>query len=68
MATATVAELIEPHILYSRTEFKRRSGLGDFAIRKAKKDGLKVTPRGGREWILGRDFIEFVGKQTPAAS
>jgi len=65
MATATLIQRaslgpIEPHILYPLEDLKARSGMGSAAMRTARRQGLTVKYAGGRGYILGRHFIEYV--------
>jgi hypothetical protein len=53
---------IEAHVLYPLEDFKPRSGFGSSAMRAARRDGLKVIYAGGRGYVLGRDFIEWLQK------
>lgn len=39
---------------YTLREFRLRSGLGDYALRQARRAGLKITPVGKKRYILGR--------------
>lgn len=65
MATATLIQRaalgpIEPHILYPLEDLKARSGMGAVAMRTARRAGLVVKYAGGRGYVLGRDFIEYI--------
>lgn len=51
---------IRPDVLYRLDEIKRRSGLGSWAFRQARKNGLAVLYVGGRAFVFGQDFIEYV--------
>lgn len=66
MATATAGEVeqaIEPNVLYRLEELKKRSGLGDWAMRTARKNGLKVIRKAGKAFVFGGDFIEYMRRQ-----
>jgi hypothetical protein len=52
--------VIKADELYTLTEFKRRVGLGDSALRKARRRGLPVYREGGRAFVFGRDWIKYV--------
>ncbi|MBI3467837.1 MAG: hypothetical protein HY000_32915 [Planctomycetes bacterium] len=54
---------IHPNVLYGAAEFRRRTGLGEYALRAARRRGLKVHRAGGRAFILGRDFIAWLEKR-----
>jgi hypothetical protein len=53
---------IEPHVLYPIDDLKARSGLGIAAIRTMRRSGLQVRYAGGRAYVLGKDFIDYVIK------
>lgn len=55
-----VTGMIEPHVLYTVEEFRRRTGLRDWALRSARRSGLRIVRRCGRNWIFGADFINWV--------
>lgn len=73
MATATVkrqqatkkpGEKIEPQSLYSLEEFKRVSGMGNWALRSARKAGLQMLKIGNRKFVKGQSFIDFIESQN----
>ncbi len=55
----TVGE-IDPEKLYSLETFKRVSGMKDWALRSARKAGLKMKRIGNRKFVKGQDFIDFL--------
>ena len=55
-----VPGLIEPNVLYTLGELKRRTKLGDWAVRKARRAGLKIRKIGNQRFVFGRDFHAFV--------
>ncbi|HET6324659.1 MAG TPA: hypothetical protein VFG04_08160 [Planctomycetaceae bacterium] len=55
----TTPRLIEPQIVYSLSEFSKRTGLGESALRTARKFGLKVLELGGRRFVRGRDWCAY---------
>lgn len=59
MAQASQAQ-ISADKLYLLESFKSLTGLGDCWMRNARRRGLRVHRVGGRAFVLGRDFIEFV--------
>lgn len=59
---------IEPGTLYPLAEFRRRTGWGRHAVRKARGDGLTVHRAGNRAYVLGRDFIDYVTGRPAAAA
>ena len=64
MAMTTVPQcgIIEPHILYTLDEAKRRLGWGAAAVRQARRRGLRVRYAGRNAYLLGRDIIEHIEK------
>ena len=52
--------VIEPANLYTLCELKKRTRLGDWAIRKARKDGLRVRKIGNARFAFGADFLKHV--------
>ena len=46
---------------YTLGEFQRISGLGEAALRKARRKGLVVTVVGRRGFVTGRDFQDYLG-------
>jgi len=46
---------------YPLSEFKRLSGLGEAALRQARRRGLVVTAIGRRRFVRGADFHAFIG-------
>lgn len=58
--------IIEPHILYSLATFKQITGLGTYAIREARKRGLRIRYAGRKAYILGRDFHEHIDRNGRA--
>jgi len=55
---------IRPEELYPLAVLKQRLGWGDAALRRARRDGLKVTRYGNLHCIVGSDLIEFIKKQA----
>lgn len=52
---------------YPLQEFQRVSGLGEAALRQARRQGLVVTAIGRRRFVRGADFYEFVGRRNASA-
>jgi hypothetical protein len=52
--------MIEPHVLYTVAEVRRRLGVGDWAWRKWRRDGLVVLRLSGRAFVLGSTLINFI--------
>jgi len=51
---------IDPTVLYTLTELKKRTRLGDWAIRQARKAGLRIRTIGNARFVFGSDFLKFV--------
>jgi len=51
---------IEPGTCYPLNDFQRRSGLGDSAMRAARRAGLKVLYLHKRPFVFGDDFIAYL--------
>jgi len=60
MSTDHLPGIIDPDRLYTLSELKRRTKLGDWAIRKARKAGLRVRTIGNGRFVFGRDFHSYV--------
>jgi hypothetical protein len=58
MADRTLAP-IEPDSLYPVAVLKRITGLGDAALRQARRAGLVVRYLHGRAYVCGHDFIRY---------
>ncbi len=59
---------IEPQTLYSLEEFKQVSGMGSWALRQARKAGLKMLKIGNRKFVKGQSFIDFLDSQNNETS
>lgn len=55
---------IEPGVLYTASEARSRLGLGDWAWRKLRRDGLHVIRHGGRAYVWGADLISLIRRQS----
>ena len=65
MTTATTG-VISAHETYSREEFLRRTGIGDWAFRSVKRRGLRTTKVGNRVFVRGQDWIDFLSRAGDA--
>jgi hypothetical protein len=52
---------------YPLPEFQRLSGLGEAALRQARRQGLVVTAIGRRRFVRGADFHAFIGSKSHSA-
>jgi hypothetical protein len=48
--------------IYPLPEFQRLTGLGEAAMREARRKGLVITAIGRRRYVRGADFYEHVGR------
>lgn len=55
---------IEPQTLYALEEFKKVSGMKSWALRQARKSGLKMLKIGNRKYVKGQSFIDFIEAQN----
>ncbi len=46
--------------LYTIDELRRRLGLSAWAVRRARRQGLKVYKIARQKYVLGRDYIAYV--------
>lgn len=65
MSTEATTRLRPPQVIradesYSVAEFKRRSGLGDYAFREVRRAGLRIISIGKKRFVLGADWLEFL--------
>ncbi len=60
-------ERIAASEVYSLASFQARTGLGRAAIRACRRAGLSVVKVGSRNFIAGRDWIEFLESQAANA-
>lgn len=52
--------IIEAGAVYTLPEFQARMGMSKWAMRSARRNGLKVRRVGKRGYILGKDAIAFI--------
>lgn len=45
---------------YSMPEFCRRTGLREWTIREARRDGLRVVKVGKKPFVMGSDWLEYL--------
>jgi len=53
---------IEPEAIYPLALFEKLSGLGRDGLRVARRQGLTVRYLGGRGYIRGRDFGDYLDR------
>ena len=57
-------EPVERGKMYDYQDFLRRTGLGGYAMRQAKKKGLVVVELHGKQFVRGDDWFDYVERQT----
>jgi hypothetical protein len=57
---ATSPGVIQANALYTAEEARRRLGIGEWAWRMWRRDGLMVLRLSGRAFVRGRTLIEFI--------
>ena len=60
--TASAGGEISSGSVYTIAEFSLRTGLGKWALRQLRRDGLLVRRVHGRTFVLGTDFIDFLSR------
>jgi hypothetical protein len=53
---------IHAEAIYPLPEFQRLTGLGEAAMREARRKGLVITAIGRRRYVRGADFYDHVGR------
>ena len=54
--------VIESQHVYTLREFQARSGMGEAALRTARRVGLKAVRFKNRSFVRGADFLAFLDK------
>ena len=68
MARHSMLGPIENGTSYPLDEFQRRTGLGAFALREAKKRGLRTIKAGARVFVRGDDFNTYLDQLAASGS
>ncbi len=55
---------IQRDTVYPLHSFMSRVGWGEFAMRSARRSGLRVVRMGKSVFVRGEDFIDFLDKQA----
>lgn len=63
MASATVEAVIRADEAYGIGTFRKITGMGDAALRAARKAGLPVRKVGTRSYIVGADWLDYLKRQ-----
>lgn len=53
---------------YTVGEFRKRAGLGDYAYRRARKEGLRVVEIGKKRYVRGIDWLEHLDRAAEGDS
>ena len=59
---------IEDATTYPMVVFMKKAGIGKHALSMLRKQGLKVIRTGGRAFVRGRDFSEFLANMGSTES
>lgn len=54
------------HEIVPLSELAVRLGLGVSAIRRARRQGLKIRKIGRKKFVLGRDLVAFLESRPPS--
>lgn len=63
MAVAAVEAVIRAGEAYSIGTFRKITGMGDAAMRAARRGGLPIRKVGTRSYILGSDWLAYLERQ-----
>lgn len=58
--------VIRADAAYRLDDFRARTGMGEWAMREARRAGLRVVTVGGKRWIRGADFLDFLAARAEA--
>jgi len=58
------AGVVSIHEIYTLGELNSRLGLGDWAVRQAKREGLKTARIGRCVFVTGREVLRYLQKQN----
>lgn len=61
---AAFPDVVQCGVVYPLSDFQRRTGLGDYAMRQARRKGLRVRYVGGRGFVIGDDWIDWLSRQA----
>jgi hypothetical protein len=57
---------ISNQLTYPMPVFMKTAGIGKHALTQLRKQGLRVIRTGGRVFIRGQDFFDFLGSMNDA--
>jgi hypothetical protein len=60
--------VIEDNVTYPLEVFKQRAGLSDWAMRMARRKGLKVRMVGRRGYVRGSDWSNYLTQEDTQAA
>ena len=58
--TPSGEQVVQADAAYTLNEFRRRTGLGQAAMRSARKAGLAVIYVGGRGFVMGKSWLDHL--------
>jgi len=63
MSATAATGVIHSSESYSREEFLRRTGIGAWAFRTARRNGLRTAKVGNRTFVRGADWHEYLQRR-----
>ena len=67
-ATNRTPGVIRHNEAYTVPEFRRRAGLGDYAFRAVRRDGLRVIEIRKKRYVRGCDWLAFLEEAAGKAN
>jgi len=65
MATSSQAPgVVNAHEVYTLPELQERLQLGEWAMRQARRSGLRMVKIGRRKYVKGADFLDYLDRQA----
>jgi len=65
---STAPQVISATECYTISEFRKRTGLGDFSFRKVRAAGLPIVEVGKKRFVRGKDWLVFLDLQAAIGS
>ena len=59
----TISAVIRADAAYHISEINKRFGIGEWSLRKMRRNGLPVRRCGRKSWVLGRDLLAYIESQ-----
>ena len=68
MENSQIRGVVHAEELYTLEELKRRLGIGDGALRVARRSGLVVRYAHRLGYVYGRDWIDYILSRSPSGN